>query len=88
MWATGKLSLLVLLSFVTTVGVKTFAQQPAKKITAKVIALENKTFGYDIYQDGKLAIHQPTIPGKSGTKGFETKKDRENIFRPFWYTHV
>lgn len=35
-----------------------------------VIKADNNTFGYDVYADGSLFIHQSTIPGLAGTNGF------------------
>jgi hypothetical protein len=35
-----------------------------------VINAEAGTFGYDIYSDGNLYIHQPTIPSQPGNRGF------------------
>ena len=31
-------------------------------------------FGYDVYVEGTLAVHQPNIPAVSGNKGFATKE--------------
>ena len=38
-------------------------------------------FGYDIYMDDKLYIHQPDIPAISGTQGFSTKEKAEQAAR-------
>lgn len=35
----------------------------------------NSGFGYDIYTDGKLSIHQPSIPAVSGNSGFKNEAD-------------
>lgn len=35
-----------------------------------VIKAANQTFGYDVYADGHLYLHQPTIPGMAGNNGF------------------
>lgn len=40
---------------------------------------EDKTFGYDIFDNGKKSIHQPMIPGRSGNTGFKTKEDAERV---------
>lgn len=45
----------------------------------EIIESDNNTFGYDIYVDGSKLIHQPSIPGMSGSEGFKTKKDAEII---------
>jgi hypothetical protein len=50
------------------------AQFQQSTITYKIIKAEGNTYGYDIYTDGKLMIHQPTKPGMSGNRGFDTKE--------------
>ncbi len=47
----------------------------------QIIAAINNTWGYDIYSDNRLIIHQPTIPGMPGNEGFNTKADAENVAR-------
>src|ERR1700741_3735277 len=49
------------------------------KLTYKIIDAADKTYGYDIYADGKLMIHQNSIPGLPGNKGFKTKADTEKV---------
>lgn len=44
-----------------------------------IIPAENNTFGYDILSDNKKLIHQPSIPGLAGNKGFATKQDAEKV---------
>jgi hypothetical protein len=48
-------------------------------ITYKIIDAPNKTFGYDIFSDGKLLIHQPSIPGMSGNNGFKSRQSAEKV---------
>lgn len=48
-------------------------------ITYKIIDAPNKTFGYDIFSDGKLLIHQPSIPGMSGNLGFKSRQSAEKV---------
>jgi hypothetical protein len=45
-----------------------------QQITYKIIAGAANTWGYDIYMDGKLAIHQASRPGMPGNTGFATQK--------------
>lgn len=45
----------------------------AEDLTSKIIPSINKTFGYDIFRNGKLLIHQPNVPGRPGNEGFRTK---------------
>lgn len=47
--------------------------------TYKVINAANKTYGYDIIADGKLLIHQPSIPGLPGNEGFKTIQSSEKV---------
>jgi len=37
------------------------------------------TFGYDIFLNGKLYIHQPNIPAVSGNAGFQTEENARKI---------
>ncbi len=39
----------------------------------QVIPSESNTYGYDIYKDGKLIIHQTSVPALPGNKGFKTQ---------------
>ena len=45
----------------------------------KIIPAANGTYGYDIYADGKLRIHQPAIPAVPGNDGFKTKEAAEKV---------
>lgn len=45
------------------------------EMTAVVIPSEENTFGYDIYVDDAILIHQPSRPGISGNLGFATEQD-------------
>lgn len=46
-----------------------------KILTYQIIDAPNNTFCYDIYADGRLMIHQTSIPGLPGNEGFKTKDD-------------
>lgn len=48
-------------------------------ITYKIIGSDGEGFGYDIFADGKMVIHQPGIPGQPGINGFRTKADSEKV---------
>jgi hypothetical protein len=48
-------------------------------LTYKIINSANQTYGYDILSDGKLLIHQPSIPGMPGNKGFKSKQSSEKV---------
>jgi hypothetical protein len=45
----------------------------------KIISSAANTFGYDVYRNGNLLIHQPTIPGMGGVNGFKTKQDAKRV---------
>lgn len=45
----------------------------------KLIAAPGNTYGYDIYSNGRLLIHQPSVPCVQGDKGFSTKKDAGKV---------
>lgn len=49
------------------------------EVTYKVIGTAATGYGYEVYSDKKKLIHQPTIPGRSGTTGFRTKADSEKV---------
>lgn len=49
------------------------------KLSYKIIDAANKTFGYDIYADDKLMIHQKSIPALPGNDGFKTKAGAEKV---------
>ncbi|MES2132740.1 MAG: DUF4907 domain-containing protein [Bacteroidota bacterium] len=50
-----------------------------KNLTYSVISSPGSTFGYDIFADSKLLIHQPSVPGLTGNVGFRTKQSAEKI---------
>jgi hypothetical protein len=45
----------------------------------KIIPAVNNTYCYDVLADGKILIHQPSIPGLPGNEGFKTKQDAEKV---------
>lgn len=47
----------------------------------RIIPGANHTYGYDIFLNGKLKIHQPSVPGLPGTDGFKRKEDAEKVAR-------
>lgn len=52
----------------------THAAEVDNGLTYEIIPADSSTFGYNIYKDGKLMIHQPSIPALPGNKGFETQQ--------------
>lgn len=53
----------------------------ATSLTYKVIETAGKTYGYDIFSNTKLMIHQPSVPGLPGNSGFKTKAGAESVAR-------
>jgi len=47
--------------------------------TFTIIPSVNKTWGYDIYLQKRLFIHQSGIPGLPGNEGFKTKLDAKKV---------
>jgi len=56
---------------------------PVHKATAsytyKLTDAAKSTFGYDIYQNGRLVIHQPSVPALPGQQGFKTKAGAASV---------
>ncbi len=48
-------------------------------ISYKVIHVAGGSYGYDIYVDGKLYIHQITIPSIPGNEGFKSKESAQKV---------
>ncbi len=48
-------------------------------LTSTIIAAPNNTFGYDIFSNGKLFLHQTNLPGQPGNEGCKTKADAEKL---------
>lgn len=49
---------------------------PSSKNSTRYQVFQNNdgSFGYDIYQDNKVVIHQPYLPAMPGNKGFKTEE--------------
>ena len=54
------------------------SQNASKPVNYEIVETENG-YGYKIFVDGKLYISQPSIPGLSGTAGFESEADARKI---------
>ena len=50
-----------------------------KNLTYKIIPSTGKTWGYNIYNNDKLFVHQPSVPALPGNKGFTTKALAEKV---------
>jgi hypothetical protein len=49
------------------------------KLTYKTIDAPNHTYGYDVFAEGKLLIHQTSIPALPGNEGCKTKADASKV---------
>jgi len=45
----------------------------------KIIPAPGNTFCYDIYSGGRRLIHQTSIPGLPGNKGFPRRRDARKV---------
>ncbi len=48
-------------------------------LTYIIIDAPNSTFGYDVFMDGQLMIHQASIPAMPGNDGFRSKDDAAKV---------
>ena len=55
------------------------SQYSQTKLGYTIIDAPNKTYGYAISADGKLMIHQASIPAMPGNEGFKTKAAAEKV---------
>jgi hypothetical protein len=51
----------------------------ADSLTYTIIRSDQQTYGYDIYANGKLLIHQSSIPGMPGNQAFKSEQDAEKV---------
>ena len=49
------------------------------KLTYKIIDGPKQTYGYDVFADGRLMIHQTSAPALPGNQGFKTKGDASKV---------
>lgn len=49
------------------------------QLSYKIIPAPVNTFGYDVYADGRLMIHQASIPAMPGNNGFKMKASAEKV---------
>ena len=54
-------------------------QQDNQSWSFVVIPSIKQTWGYDIYRNNKILIHQLSIPGVAGNEGFKRKIDAEKV---------
>ena len=48
-------------------------------VRAEIFPLKDKTYGYDIFVNSILYVHQPAIPCLPGKKGFKTAADAKKV---------
>jgi Domain of unknown function (DUF4907) len=67
--------------FLVLIGCRDGAKKSSIKdnYKARIFQTEISEFGYDIYKDSTLIIHQPSIPGVQGNKGFSTRENAEKV---------
>ncbi|MBS1601762.1 MAG: DUF4907 domain-containing protein [Bacteroidetes bacterium] len=56
-----------------------FDSIPNIRIDYKIITNSSHSYGYDIFVNGQLRIHQCIIPGVIGMKGFQRKADAKKV---------
>src|SRR5206468_11232520 len=44
------------------------------KLTYKIIDASKHTYGYDVFANGRLMIHQTSVPALPGNEGFKTRE--------------
>lgn len=57
------------------------AQRYAADTAYTIIPAPQHTWGYDITAGNKIFIHQATVPGMPGEKGFASKTDAARVAR-------
>jgi len=49
------------------------------QLTYKVIEAPKQTYGYDVFADGRLVIHQTSAPALPGNGGFKAREDATKV---------
>ena len=49
------------------------------KLTYKIIDAPKHTYCYDVFSDGRLMIHQTSVPALPSNEGFKTKEDATKV---------
>ena len=49
--------------------------KPFQQLSYEIIPGAQKSFGYNIISGTKLLVHQPSVPGLPGNRGFNSKED-------------
>lgn len=58
---------------------RTTIENKKDSLTYTILSNQDKTYGYDILKHGKVMIHQASIPGVSGNKGFDKKVTAQKV---------
>ncbi|MES2559222.1 MAG: DUF4907 domain-containing protein [Bacteroidota bacterium] len=56
-----------------------YRTEKTNQYTSAIFQNKDRTFGYTILENGKKYIHQPSIPGRTGSRGFKTKQDAQKV---------
>jgi hypothetical protein len=51
----------------------------SSKLTYNIIDAPKHTYGYDVFSDGRLMIHQTSAPALPGNEGFSTKENATKV---------
>jgi hypothetical protein len=55
-------------------------KKPSSQSTYEITTLQSANgWSYQIRQNGKLLVDQPTIPGRPGTAGFQSQDDAQKV---------
>ena len=52
---------------------------PHTHVNYKIITNTDRSYGYEIFVNSKLLVHQPVIPGRQGVSGFTRKADAKKV---------
>jgi hypothetical protein len=52
---------------------------PSIRVNYKIITNTDHSYGYDVFINGILRIHQPVIPGMPGKRGFPRRGDAKKV---------
>lgn len=44
-------------------------------ITYRIFINPDSTYGYEVLKNGKVLVHQPTVPGRTPERGFVSRND-------------
>ena len=58
---------------------KIIANEYLDDIKARVFRNSDSTWGFTIYMNGKIYIHQPLMPGSKSTSGFKSENDASKV---------